>query len=149
METYLTHSDIPGHRVEADPDIIANLVRKGWVAQQRPPYNAETHRAVWDNGAWLVEEIPEEPVPSQVTRAQLKMWLLANGKLAAVEAIFAEQPVFMTEEQWQAAKIQWEDAQNFERANPLIDQLGAVLSMNSAAIDQAFREAALLLTGAS
>jgi hypothetical protein len=84
------------------------------------------------------------PVPKSVTRRQLKLWLVRNRvPLAQVEAAINTLP----EPQRAEAMIEWQDATVFERENPLLGRLAALVLRVSdkeldAALDRAFREAA-------
>jgi len=84
---------------------------------------------------------PPAPIPS-ITRRQLRLWLLSNGKTDAdVRAVIAAIP---DPTQRAAALIEWEDATTYERAHPLVTMLGAALGFSAEALDAAFREAAAL-----
>ncbi|HEY4254511.1 MAG TPA: hypothetical protein VGM87_25135 [Roseomonas sp.] len=76
--------------------------------------------------------------PPTLTARQLRLWLLSRGiPLAAVDAAIGGLP----EPRRAMAQVDWQYATLFERANPLIDQLGAALGLSPAEIDQAFTEA--------
>jgi len=80
-----------------------------------------------------------EPVPPAITRRQLRLWLVRSGfTLAKVEAAIDKLP----EPQRTEARIEWEDATEFERGHPLLRQLaGALLKLDGAALDAALDEA--------
>lgn len=78
----------------------------------------------------------QHPIPQAVTRAQLKLALLAEGRLddagTAIQA--AARP----------RKIEWAERDNFRRNAPVIADLAAALSLNDAQVDDLFRLAATL-----
>lgn len=76
------------------------------------------------------------PVPASVTRRQLFLWLNGQG---ITRAMLRDQLAGN-----EAALIELEEATEFQRAHPLVAQLGTALTLNSAEIDAAFREAATL-----
>jgi len=90
------------------------------------------------------EATPPAPPPAAITRRQLRLWLVRSGfTLAQVEALIDALP----EPQRTEARIEWEDATQFERGHPLLRQLaGQLLRLDKealdAALDAAFREAA-------
>lgn len=76
------------------------------------------------------------PVPASVTRRQLFLWLNSLGiTRAALRTQLAGN---------EAALIELEEATEFQRAHPLVAQLGQTLGLDSAQIDDAFRNAATL-----
>jgi len=87
---------------------------------------------------------PPPPTPQSITRRQLRLWLVRHGiALEAVEAAIATLPQGQRTE----AIIEWMDATQYERDNPLLVQLaGAVLGLQGAkldaALDAVFAEAA-------
>ena len=107
----------------------------------------------WEwTGAMFVAPPPPPPppptprVPNAVTRRQLRLWLVRHGyTLAQVEALIDALP----EPQRTEARIEWQDATQYERGHPLLRQLaGALLKLDKeeldATLDRAFREAAAL-----
>lgn len=90
-----------------------------------------------------IAEIPQAgpaPLPD-LTRRQLRLWLLAAGKEDAdVRAAIATIPGAGARK---AALIEWEDSTVFQRAHPLIEPIANLLGLTTpAAIDAAWREAA-------
>jgi hypothetical protein len=76
------------------------------------------------------------PPPASVTQRQLRLQLLTLGVTdAAVRASLAGN---------EAGLIEWEFASEVRRDHRLVGQLGAVLGLTSAQIDDAFRAASLL-----
>ena len=95
---------------------------------------------------WQPEPLPPQPPPAAVTRRQLRLWLVRNGyTLAQVEALIDALP----EPQRTEARIEWQDATQFERGHPLLRQLAGQLLKTGGkeldtALDEAFRQAAAL-----
>ena len=105
----------------------------------------------WEwTGAMFVAPPPPPPppstprVPNAVTRRQLRLWLVRHGfTLAQVEALIDALP----EPQRTEARIEWQDATQYERGHPLLRQLARqLLDLDGAALDtaldQAFTQAA-------
>lgn len=90
-------------------------------------------------GAVLASTIPVSgavAVPQAVTRRQALLALLAAGKLDQIESLIAEAP--------RAVQIAWEAAGTFERASPLIEEMGPQVGLTPEAVDLLFIEAAKL-----
>ena len=108
-------------------------------------YDAATGRTTIDHD-WQPEPLPPPPPPAAVTRRQLRLWLVRNGiTLAQVEAVIDALP----EPQRTEARIEWQDATQFERGHPLLRQLAGQLLKTGGkeldtALDEAFRQAAAL-----
>ena len=83
-----------------------------------------------------LEAIPPVPVPSAVTRRQLLLWLhpigISRGQI--------KQQIGNDE----AKLIEYEEATHFERAHPLVEQLGQAMGLTAAQIDEGFRIASTL-----
>lgn len=84
-----------------------------------------------------------KPVPSTITAVQIRLWLVNNGismdmVYSAIEAISDPQ----TKAQ---VSVLWEYAPYIERSNPFVTMLGQTLGLNDEAIDQAFREAKVII----
>ena len=111
-----------------------------------PEFDPETQRAepvlVWHadrvERQWTVVAYTP-PVPAAVTRRQLRLELLSRGLLANVTAALNGIPDEATKA---AALIEWEDATTFDRAHPLVGQIGAALGLTSAQLDDIWRAAA-------
>ena len=83
-------------------------------------------------GLLIVEPVYYKPI----TRRQLRLWLLSQGKRdndvrQAINAI--EDPIMK-----EAAIIEWEDSTIYERNHPLISQIGVALGLTTEQIDQGF-----------
>ena len=85
----------------------------------------------------IANPAPEpQSVPASVTRRQLFLWLNGLGiTRAALRTQLAGN---------EAALIELEEATEFQRAHPLVAQLGQILGLSAAQIDDAFRNAATL-----
>jgi hypothetical protein len=89
------------------------------------------------------------PVPSEITQRQMRRWLLSQPHssdptktmLDEVNA-FINAPTDAMERRQQL--IDWEKATVIDRANQLVSGIGAMLGLDSDALDQAFREASLI-----
>lgn len=101
--------------------------------------NSDYARLVAEGVAIAPYEPPVLPPPA-ITRRQLRLWLVRNGvtTLQVETVIAAIQPDQAREEAW----IEWQDASSYERANPLVVQVGQALGLTDAQMDDAFREAA-------
>jgi hypothetical protein len=75
-------------------------------------------------------------VPKSVTPRQVRLVLLAQGLLASVEAMIAQQD--------EATRITWQYASEFRRDDPLLNQLAVNLNLTSQQIDDFFITAATL-----
>jgi hypothetical protein len=74
MTTYLTYADQPP-RTESNAEVIANLVRKGWVVSEPPV--VEEVAATYSPEAWVSQHFS----PMQVSALQrFEMALLQAGK---------------------------------------------------------------------
>ncbi len=75
-------------------------------------------------------------VPQAVTRAQLKLALLAGGRLDAAEAALQA----ATRER----KVVWADRDTFNRDSTFVAQLATALSLTTAQVDDLFKQAGTL-----
>lgn len=85
-------------------------------------------------------EPQELPVPSPISAAQLRLWLLQHELLDGVAVAIAALPA----EQKAAYEIMWEYETTFTRDNPQMLAIADALGLSSADVDTAFREASLL-----
>lgn len=79
-------------------------------------------------------------VPEVVTMRQARLALLAANMLAAVNTAIANMPG----SEGEAARIEWEYAQEVRRDSSLVQSLIPVLGMNDAGLDALFTAAAAL-----
>lgn len=95
---------------------------------------------VWDGENFTDPTPPPEPgptpAPKSITPRQCRLLLLQQGLLAQVETTIASMD--------EATRIAWEYALEFQRDDPLLNQLGVNLGLTSEQIDQFFIEAAKL-----
>jgi len=83
---------------------------------------------------------PEVPPPPRLTRRQLRLGLLAAGiTTAQVETVIAAIPDEIDRE---TAQIEWADASQYERTHPLVDRIGASMSLTPEQIDAMWLAAA-------
>ncbi|WP_062233247.1 hypothetical protein [Aureimonas sp. N4] len=118
-------------------------------AVEPPAYDPTTHMLTegdpvragdgWRQ-TWAVTALPPPPVPEEVSRRQAKRALSDAGHLAAANAAIAAIPGKAGDD----ARIDWADAGYFRRDNPLIAALGQDLGLSAEAIDDLFREAAVI-----
>jgi hypothetical protein len=96
------------------------------------------------------DELPEgweryeepAPVPTTISPRQIRIWLITHGiSIAVVEQAIASIP---DETQRQIVQVEWEYSPYVERTHPWLEALGSALGLDSAAIDQAFREASVI-----
>lgn len=123
-------------QLEADPS-YAILTEQ--VNGQTVTLSAEQRAAVLDRWASARHAAQTPPVPAAVSRRQLRLELLSRGLLANVTAALNG---ISDEATKAAALIEWEDATTFDRAHPLVGQIGAALGLTSAQLDDIWRAAA-------
>lgn len=92
-------------------------------------------------GEFTAPPAPAPSVPARVTRRQGRQALLLAGKLALVQPAINAIP---DELQRAMAQIWWEDAQDFERSNAMLQTLAVALELDDAALDALFTMAAAL-----
>lgn len=89
--------------------------------------------------------LPVGPVvPATVTRRQARQALLLAGLLDDVPAAIALLDDGSSEgkQKMRLAQIEWEDSLEFERARPLVIEIGAAIGLEAAALDALFITAA-------
>lgn len=84
----------------------------------------------WDGTQFIKPVIPEV-VPRSITRRQFKLALLGMGLLDDVETAIAASPD-------RALQISYADALDFERNNPLVLAMSAMLGKTEAELDALF-----------
>lgn len=80
------------------------------------------------------------PVPATVTMRQARISLSRADLLSKAEAAIA----VMEGQAGEEARIEWEYAAELKRDHPLIAALGQALGLSSDAVDDLFREAAVI-----
>ena len=123
--------------------VIENIVEAENVPVIREMFpDAEAFEAVgvgigWaqQDNAWVAPAPPVPPAPTfpTLTRKQLRNGLLSIGVTSAeVEAQIAAIPDPLERE---AAMIDWQDTQSYQRDYPMINQIGAALGLPEEQID--------------
>jgi len=126
-------ADTLAHCKEVADDALAP--DSPWESMSLEDYTSwcATERA---NG-WVPPAAPAL-VPEFVRSAQLRQWLVDHDMYSSVETILSSIPDPKAKAK---AQQRWEYEINYRRDDPLVNQLGAALGMDSSDIDQAFREA--------
>ena len=101
----------------------------GGIEVATAPFDA---RQVWSDGEWL--PFTPEIILSPVTRRQLRLTLVREGiALASVEALIEAMPDGLEKEE---AKIEWADAQTFNRDHPTLLLIAQALELSSERVDE-------------
>jgi hypothetical protein len=132
----------------SNPQEIRDLsgIMDAWIEANNPKRNdweplpeQPSDDAVWVNGEWV---IVEPTPPTQVTPAQIRLWLQSQGiTLDFVEQFINSIPDVAARAE---AKIRWEYGLVVLRTDPMISQFATVLGMTTEQIDSAFLEASLI-----
>ena len=101
-------------------------------------WNEETKS--WDRIA-IVK--PKQPVPKSVTATQIRLWLIKNN--ISMDMVYAAIESISDPQTKAEVSVLWEYAPYIERSNPFVSMLGQTFGLNDEAIDQAFREAKVIL----
>ena len=110
----------------------------GW--EPEPGYTLVPDDELPEGWERVTEELPT--VPTTISARQIRLWLVTHGYTNAdIENAIAGIP---DEMQRNIVQIEWEYAPYVERTHPWLESLGSLLGLDSAAIDQAFREASVL-----
>lgn len=115
----------------------------GGAIDVAPPQVPEGKLALWQGDEWVFVNPPEsvdpEPsVPQVVTMRQARLALLAGGHLTAIEAAIDA----LASPQKEAARIEWEYAQEVHRTDPLVQMLAPALDLTESDLDNLFTIAA-------
>lgn len=107
--------------------------------------NSDRQRlAAWvaDGNTIAPYEPPPPPPLAPLTARQLRLGLVTNGfTLAQVEATI---DAIENAQDREVARIEWEYASQFDRAHPLIEQVGAALGLTPEQIDTMWQGALAL-----
>lgn len=105
-----------------------------------PDFDPVAAGCFWRDDHWEVVAAPPPtlPVPVAVTMRQARLALLGAGLLAQVDAAIAAMPGVEGE----AARIEWEYAQEVRRDSPLVVGLSAALGLTEETLDNLYRTAA-------
>jgi len=124
-------------RAETDADVIANLLRKGWVEAPQPSHSPATETCQWIDGAWVVTPIIV-PVPTQVSMWALREAVMAANQMVAISDALNGLP----QPQRGIAWNRWEYKENIVRDSPIILQLQSLLGWTDDFVDWLYKEAA-------
>lgn len=105
-----------------------------------PEFDPATAGCFWRGDHWEIVpgEVPSDPVPKVVTMRQARLALLGAGLLAQVNTAVANMPGT----EGDAARIEWEYAQEVRRDSPLVAGLSAALGLTDEALDNLYKAAA-------
>lgn len=91
---------------------------------------------------WIPQLIqPPLPIPNQIDAIKLKRWLVDNDKFVALDTYISTQANFPNAKAWRHVLLRWKEKPVWLRSDPMINQMGQIISMTPAQIDQAFIEA--------
>jgi hypothetical protein len=110
------------------------------ATDKAPPELPAGKKLRWTGKKWALDDLPPLPPPQVVTMRQARLALLQAGRLEAVNAAILEMPGIDGE----AARVEWEYAQEIRRDNPLIAAVAKQMGMDEAALDALFKVAAEL-----
>lgn len=133
--TYLTYNK--QLRSEDNPQVIANLLRKGWVEVPQPPYDPATQTCQWIDGAWVVAPIVV-PVPNEVAMWALREALEAVNELANVDQKINSLPPA----QRRTAQNRWLYKPTILRNSAIISALQSSLGWTDQFVDDLYKSAA-------
>ena len=107
-----------------------------------PEFDPVTAGCFWRGDHWEIEDAkpPVAPVPEVVTMRQARLALLGAGLLTQVNTAVANMPGA----EGDAARIEWEYAQEVRRDSPLVAALSATFGWTGAQLDDLFTEGAKL-----
>jgi hypothetical protein len=116
---------------------VRDDVPSGW---QPPEGTTAVPDTELPEGWGRVEE--PDPVPSQVSARQIRLWLVQAGvSMATVEAAIDSIEDAVIRE---SVRVEWEYAPHVERTHAWLVPMAAALGFTEQQIDQAFREASQL-----
>jgi hypothetical protein len=140
--TYLQDGTLDGcYRQVPGGDHLSRMIPvDDATAADWPHYRANEDR----DGVEPTPPAPDAPqpsnVPTTVTRRQARQALLLAGLLDDVSAAIAQLDDGTPEgkQQMRLAQIEWEDSLEFERARPLVIEIGAAIGLDVAELDALF-----------
>jgi len=110
------------------------------TTEKEPPEIPKGKRLLWESINWQFEDLPPPPLPRVVTMRQGRLALLQAGMLASVNIAFHN----MHGIEGEAARVEWEYAQEIWRDNPLTGKMAELLGLDEAGLDDLFRAAVAL-----
>ena len=112
----------------------------GTTSVAPPEFDPATAGCFWRGDHWEIVpgEVPGDPVPEVVTMRQARLALLGAGLLAQVNTAVANMPGA----EGDAARIEWEYAQEVRRDSPLVAGLSAALGLTDETLDNLYKVAA-------
>lgn len=132
--TYLTYQG--QLRSETDPQVIATLLRKGWVEAPQPPYDPATQTCQWIDGAWVVAPIVI-PVPTEVP-----MWALREALENANELTNVDNKINgLPPAQRRKAQNRWLYKPTIVRSSSIIAALQQQLGWTDTFVDDLYKSA--------
>lgn len=107
-----------------------------------PEFDSQTAGCFWRGDGWEIVRSQQaaDPVPVAVTMRQARLALLSAGMLAQVNAAIAGMPGAEGE----AARIEWEYAQDVRRDSPLVAALVGDIGLADEDLDSLFIDASRL-----
>ena len=112
----------------------------GTTSVAPPEFDPATAGCFWRGDHWelVPGEVPSDPVPVVVTMRQARLALLDAGLLAQVNTAVANMPGT----EGDAARIEWEYAQEVRRDSPLVAALSVALGLTDETLDNLYKVAA-------
>lgn len=112
----------------------------GTTSVAPPEFDPATAGCFWRGDHWEIVpgEVPSDPVPKVVSMRQARLALLGAGLLAQVNTAVANMPGT----EGDAARIEWEYAQEVRRDSPLVAGLSAILGLTDETLDNLYKVAA-------
>lgn len=114
----------------------------GRAGTPAPDYDPTLASAFWRGGDWEVVEAqsPANSVPAVVSMRQARLALHAAGLLDAVSTAIES----MSGVEGDAARIEWEYAQEIRRDWPVVVAVGSELGLSNDQLDALFQSASLM-----
>lgn len=132
----MTFITLNGHlRSETDPEVIYNLIRKGWSEAPQPQFDPATQECNWVDGAWVVTPKPPAPAPAEIPLWAFRSAIALSGMTPQVVAMIDALP----EPDKTVAFQQWEYANWISRNHETIDEIANALGLTPSQIDDIFR----------
>lgn len=112
----------------------------GTTSVAPPEFDPAAAGCFWRGDHWelVPGEVPGDPVPVVVTMRQARLALLGAGLLAQVNTAVANMPGT----EGDAARIEWEYAQEVRRDSPLVAALSVALGLTDETLDNLYKVAA-------